>query len=71
MPSAARGPSAPTADRSAREAALGARGACGAIRKNPEFSCSDAREQLFYIESNEQVDGYIDALRHAGARGQA
>ncbi len=38
------------------------------LGKKPEFSCSYAREHLFYIESNEQVDEYIDALRHAGVR---
>jgi TolB-like protein len=38
------------------------------LKRKPEFSCSYARQHLFYIESDEQVDQYIDALRHAGLR---
>jgi TolB-like protein/DNA-binding winged helix-turn-helix (wHTH) protein/Tfp pilus assembly protein PilF len=38
------------------------------LQEKPEFSCSYAREHLFYIESDEQVEEYIDALRHAGVR---
>ena len=36
------------------------------VRRKPEFSCRYARQHLFYIESDEQVEGYIDALRQAG-----
>ncbi|GMQ76559.1 MAG: hypothetical protein BMS9Abin01_1840 [Gammaproteobacteria bacterium] len=36
------------------------------MRMKPGFSCSYARRHLFSIESDEQVEEYIDALRHAG-----
>jgi tetratricopeptide (TPR) repeat protein len=39
------------------------------VRMKPEFSCNYARQHLFYIESDEQVEGYIDALRQAGLPG--
>ena len=38
------------------------------LRMKPEFSCSYARQHLFYLESDEQVEEYIDALRQAGLR---
>jgi TolB-like protein/DNA-binding winged helix-turn-helix (wHTH) protein len=38
------------------------------LQRKPEFSCSYARQHLFYLESDEQVEEYIDALRHAGLR---
>jgi hypothetical protein len=38
----------------------------GLIRIKPEFSCRYARKHLFYIESDEQVAEYVDALRQAG-----
>ena len=36
------------------------------LQMKPGFSCTYARNHLFYIESGEQVEEYIDALRHAG-----
>ena len=36
------------------------------MQMKPEFSCGYARQHLFYLESDEQVEQYIDALRHAG-----
>ncbi|NJN40183.1 MAG: tetratricopeptide repeat protein [Gammaproteobacteria bacterium] len=38
------------------------------LQMKPEFSCSYARQHLFYLESDEQVEQYVDALRHAGLR---
>ena len=38
----------------------------GLVRMKPEFSCTYARKYLFFIESNDQVEEYIDALRQAG-----
>jgi TolB-like protein/tetratricopeptide (TPR) repeat protein len=39
------------------------------LRMKPEFSCGYTRKHLFYIESDERVEEYIDALRHAGLPG--
>jgi len=36
------------------------------VRRKPEFSCSYARKQLFYIKSETQKAHYIDGLRKAG-----
>ncbi len=36
------------------------------LKIKPEFSCTYARQKLFYIESADQVEEYIDALRDAG-----
>lgn len=38
------------------------------LKMKPEFSRSYAREHLFYIEREEQVEEYIDALRNVGIR---
>ena len=38
----------------------------GLTRMKPEFSCGYARKHLFYVEIDEQVERYIDALREAG-----
>ncbi len=38
------------------------------LQRKPEFSCSYARQHLFYLESDEQVEEYINALHHAGLR---
>ena len=36
------------------------------LQIKPEFSCRYAREHLFYLERDEQVEEYVDALREAG-----
>jgi len=36
------------------------------VQMKPEFSCSYARQHLFYLKRDEPVEEYIDALRHAG-----
>ena len=38
------------------------------LEMKPEFSCSYVRRYLFYIESAEQVEEYIDTLRHIGLK---
>jgi tetratricopeptide (TPR) repeat protein len=38
------------------------------LQIKPEFCCSYARKHLFYLESAEQVEAYVDALRDAGLR---
>lgn len=37
-------------------------------RQKPGFSLPFAREKLFYLESSEQIERYIDGLRRAGVR---
>ena len=36
------------------------------VRMKPEFSCTYARKYLFFIERDDQIEEYIDALRQAG-----
>jgi hypothetical protein len=36
------------------------------LRRKPEFSCSFARKQLFYIKNSAQMEHYLDGLRKAG-----
>jgi hypothetical protein len=36
------------------------------MRRKPEFSCSFARERLFYIKESEHIERYIEGLRRAG-----
>jgi hypothetical protein len=36
------------------------------LKLKPEFSCQLARERLFYLEDQSQLDHYIDGLRKAG-----
>lgn len=36
------------------------------LRRNPAFTCSYAREHLFYFENAASIEEYVDALRSAG-----
>jgi adenylate cyclase len=36
------------------------------MRRKPKFSCSFARERLFYIKESEHIERYIEGLRRAG-----
>ena len=36
------------------------------LRRKPKFTCSFAKDHLFYIKSLAQVDHYVDGLRKAG-----
>ncbi len=36
------------------------------LQMKPDFSCSYARKHLFYLESDSQVEEYVEALRNAG-----
>ena len=36
------------------------------LRRKPEFTCSFAKNHLFYLKSSAQVDHYVEGLRKAG-----
>ena len=36
------------------------------LRRHPDFTCSFARERLFYLQQEEQIDHYIEGLEKAG-----
>jgi tetratricopeptide (TPR) repeat protein len=36
------------------------------LRRKPDFSCRYAKVHLFYLESREQLDHYLEGLRKAG-----
>jgi TolB-like protein len=38
------------------------------LQRKPEFSCSFARERLFYIKNPEHLDRYLSGLRSAGIK---
>ena len=38
------------------------------LQRKPEFTCSFARERLFYIKNPEHLDSYVSGLRSAGIR---
>jgi DNA-binding SARP family transcriptional activator len=52
---------------------LGDREECGKalaelLRRKPDFSCRLARDRLFYLKDQGQLDHYLDGLRKAGLR---
>ena len=36
------------------------------MKRKPEFSCSFARERLFYIKEPAHIERYVEGLRRAG-----
>jgi len=38
------------------------------LQRNPDFSCSFARRQLFYVKDSAQIDLYVNGLRLAGIK---
>ena len=39
------------------------------LRKRPGFSCSFAKDHLFYVKDSAQIQHYVDGLHKAGVPG--